>query len=43
MTQSSGKSALDNAAMRAVQRARLPRAPAGLSGSHQFNLPLRFE
>jgi protein TonB len=43
ITQSSGNSALDNAALRAVQRARLPRAPAGLSGSHQFNLPLRFE
>ena len=43
VAQSSGQPALDAAAISAVQRARLPRAPAGISGSHQFNLPLRFE
>lgn len=42
MTASSGNAALDQAALRAVQRARLPRAPGGVSGTHQFNLPVGF-
>ncbi len=36
----SGNAALDRAAMQAVQRARLPRAPSGIRGTHGFNLPL---
>jgi len=39
---SSGNSALDQAALNAVQRARLPRAPGGVSGTHRFNLPVGF-
>jgi len=42
ITGSSGNAALDQAALRAVQRARLPRAPEGVSGTHQFNLPVGF-
>ncbi len=42
ITGSSGNAALDQAALRAVQRARLPRAPDGVSGTHQFNLPVGF-
>ncbi|MCC1480225.1 cell envelope integrity protein TolA [Roseibaca sp. Y0-43] len=42
ITGSSGNAALDQAAVRAVQRARLPRAPGGVSGTHQFNLPVGF-
>lgn len=42
ITGSSGNAALDQAAVRAVQRARLPRAPDGVSGTHQFNLPVGF-
>ncbi|MCC5970566.1 MAG: TonB family protein [Pararhodobacter sp.] len=42
MHQSSGHAALDQAAVEAVRRARLPAAPQGLSGSYQFNLPVRF-
>jgi protein TonB len=38
----SGNSALDAAALRAVQSARLPRAPDGVSGTHRFNLPVAF-
>jgi len=40
--ESSGHAALDQAAIEAVRRARLPSAPQGLSGSFQFNLPVRF-
>ena len=43
VTQSSGNASLDNAALQAVRRARLPRAPAGISGTHSFNLPVRFQ
>ncbi|WP_296641300.1 cell envelope integrity protein TolA [Roseinatronobacter sp.] len=39
---SSGNAALDQAALNAVQRARLPRAPEGVSGTHRFNLPVGF-
>ncbi|SUZ30558.1 hypothetical protein ROE7235_00282 [Roseibaca ekhonensis] len=39
---SSGNAALDQAALRAVQGARLPRAPGGVSGTHRFNLPVGF-
>lgn len=42
VTGSSGNAVLDQSALRAVQRARLPRAPEGVSGSHQFNLPVGF-
>lgn len=42
VSSSSGNAALDEAALRAVQRARLPRAPGGVSGTHQFNLPVGF-
>ena len=42
VAQGSGSAALDRAAIQAVQRARFPRAPAGVSGTHQFNLPLSF-
>lgn len=42
LQQSSGHAALDQAALDAVRRARLPAAPQGLSGSFQFNLPVRF-
>ncbi|KPQ05909.1 MAG: Gram-negative bacterial tonB protein [Rhodobacteraceae bacterium HLUCCA12] len=38
----SGNSALDQAAIRAAQGARIPSAPQGLSGAYQFNLPIRF-
>lgn len=41
--QSSGQAALDSAAVQAVQRARFPQAPSGIQGTHQFNLPLRYE
>ena len=37
-----GETALDRAAIEAVQRARLPAAPAGLDGAYQFNLPVQF-
>lgn len=43
VTQSSGNARLDAAAQQAVRRARLPRAPAGISGTHSFNLPIRFQ
>ncbi len=39
---SSGHAALDQAALDAVRRARIPAAPQGLSGAFQFNLPVRF-
>lgn len=40
---SSGDAALDRAALRAVQRARLPAKPGALPGdSHRFNLPVTF-
>jgi periplasmic protein TonB len=39
---SSGHAALDAAAIAAVQRARLPAAPKGLSGTQHFNLPISF-
>lgn len=42
LRQSSGETALDRAAIEAVQRARLPAAPAGLDGAYQFNLPVQF-
>lgn len=42
LSQSSGHAALDQAALDAVRRARLPAAPQGLGGSFQFNLPVRF-
>lgn len=42
ITGSSGNAALDQAALRAVQRARLPRAPGGVNGTHRFNLPVGF-
>jgi len=42
LRESSGHAALDQAAIDAVRRARLPAAPQGLSGSYQFNLPVRF-
>ena len=40
--QSSGHAALDQAALDAARRARIPAAPDGLSGTFQFNLPIRF-
>lgn len=41
--QSSGDAALDRAALRAAQRARLPKAPGGLSAAaYPFDLALRF-
>jgi len=40
---SSGHAALDAAAVAAVQRARLPSAPKGLSGTQHFNLPVSFK
>jgi len=40
--QSSGHASLDQAAMDAARRARIPASPQGLSGSYQFNLPVRF-
>lgn len=40
---SSGNMALDDAALKAVRRARLPRAPKGLGRKGaMFNLPIRF-
>ncbi|MCI2399225.1 TonB family protein [Aliiroseovarius subalbicans] len=43
VTRSSGEAALDRAALRAVQSARLPKAPKGIaSGSHSFNLTIAF-
>lgn len=42
LQQSSGHAALDQAALDAVRRARIPAAPQGLNGSFQFNLPVRF-
>ena len=42
LVQSSGNAALDRAALQAVQRAQLPRAPSGVSGTHHFNLPLSY-
>lgn len=42
LRESSGHAALDQAAIDAVRRARLPAAPRGLSGSYQFNLPVQF-
>lgn len=38
----SGDGALDQAALRAVQGARLPKAPRGLSGTHSFSITLNF-
>lgn len=43
VAQGSGDSSLDQAALRAVQGASLPRAPAGISGTHHFNLPLSYQ
>ncbi len=43
LMQSSGHAALDQAALDAARHARLPAAPAGLSGSFLFNLPVRFD
>lgn len=43
IAQGSGHPALDQAALRAVQRARLPRAPSGITGTHHFNLPLTYQ
>lgn len=40
--QGSGHAALDQAALDAARRARIPAAPEGLSGTFQFNLPVRF-
>ncbi len=41
---SSGDAALDQAAVRAVQKARLPKAPKGLTkASYPFNLPISFK
>lgn len=41
---SSGLKILDDAAVAAAKRARLPKAPSGVSqGPHAFNLPLRYE
>lgn len=43
LRRSSGNDRLDAAAMNAVRRARLPAAPAHLTGtSHRFNLPVAF-
>ena len=42
IAQGSGHAALDQAALRAVQGARLPAAPGGISGTHHFNLPLSY-
>ena len=42
IAQSSGNSTLDRAAISAVQRASLPRAPSGVTGTHHFNLPLNY-
>lgn len=39
---SSGVAALDAAATDAVRRARLPRAPDGIGGTHHFSLPVSF-
>ncbi|MCK0149079.1 energy transducer TonB [Marivita sp. S6314] len=44
VVQSSGDRRLDKAALAAVKRARLPRAPKGLTAaSYRFNLPLSFK
>lgn len=42
LRRSSGHAALDNAALDAARRARIPPAPEGLGGTHRFNLPLSF-
>jgi len=42
LQQSSGHAALDQAALDAVRRTRIPAAPQGLDGSFRFNLPVRF-
>ena len=43
VSRSSGNRLLDQAAVNAVQSARLPAAPRGLSqGTHAFSLPIRF-
>lgn len=43
LARSSGNSALDQAALQAVQRAgRFPKAPAGITGTQTFSLPLVF-
>jgi protein TonB len=43
VTRSSGTPALDRAALSAVEHARLPAAPAGVSpGIHRFTLPISF-
>lgn len=42
LRRSSGHAALDQAALEAARRARIPPAPQGLSGAHRFNLPLSF-
>ena len=42
VTRSSGDGALDQAALRAVRSASLPRAPKGLTGTHRFDLGLEF-
>ncbi|MGP9788700.1 energy transducer TonB family protein [Roseinatronobacter sp. NSM] len=39
---SSGSDRLDTAALQAVRRARLPQAPAGISGNQLFDLPLSY-
>ncbi|TGD42068.1 energy transducer TonB [Pseudotabrizicola sediminis] len=44
ITNSSGNAALDQAAVRAVQSARLPAAPVGLTdASYSFSLPMTFQ
>ncbi len=44
VVQSSGDARLDRAAIQAVKRARLPRAPKELTrNSYRFNLPLAFK
>lgn len=42
LAQGSGNAALDRVALQAVQRARFPRAPEGVNGTHHFNLPLSY-
>lgn len=44
LAKSSGDAKLDRAAVEAVQRARIPKAPKGLtSASYSFNLPIAFQ
>ncbi|SNR69959.1 energy transducer TonB, partial [Puniceibacterium sediminis] len=43
ISRSSGNALLDQAAISAVQKARMPAAPNGLTqGTHTFSLPIRF-